>query len=657
MTETLALHTDDLANLEFISVIVPVHNSEKWLRRCLSSIAEACDANCEVVVVDDGSTDSSLTIAREFEDEDPRFIVVEQTNHGVAEARRYGLESSSGDSVIFFDSDDVMPLHAINDLRRVSTADSDIVVGNISWIDAQGKKTLSVTGEARTISGTEYAHCVMTGANDFYIIGKKFRRSLFDDCFWDTNPVYAGLFQRALLLALACKAGNVVIAPSAHTYIHVARPWSLSALIQLRPEGIERLWQTVTTLPLPKDDLAIWGLDLLYATLLNRGIPFESDLPVAAEIRALCRNMHLSDHHKKVLELISSKRKRTTWSRNNLREGLLTVAAPHMSFVVIAHNGVKRVHRTLNSIFNTGFRNIEIILVDDGSNTTASIEFNSMSVLYPRIKLIKNQERKGAHTARKQALAAVTGLAVMFVDPGDTVVPVGILEALNLIDTGADIAFMGTSYSSWTGLFGQDFDPTVNVPVHDVHRTTFDNFAAIGSATRAVHGAIIRTDHMIKSHMAGDDLEIKIDFKTLMLLEVLTEKAKVAATAIVGYRRMARNSGGSPLDLCRRQLCLGLDNVGSFRNKHMATGGRFNALSYGITVSLTHALSRILVNPITGKRKARKAVSAIMAMPEYTQFYSAVGSPQPTAETLLSRAADYLDVHRARITSGAITGY
>ncbi|WHX89893.1 glycosyltransferase family 2 protein [Peribacillus simplex] len=89
-----------------ISVIVPIYNVEKYLNRCLDSIINQTYRNLEIILINDGSTDNSYSIAKSYEELDSRIILLNQTNQGQAKARNEGLISCTGDYVLFVDSDD-----------------------------------------------------------------------------------------------------------------------------------------------------------------------------------------------------------------------------------------------------------------------------------------------------------------------------------------------------------------------------------------------------------------------------------------------------------------------------------------------------------------------------------------------------------------------
>ena len=89
-----------------ISVIIPVYNREKSLKKCLDSVMGQTYKNLEIILVDDGSKDSSGVICDEYAAGDSRIKVIHQQNAGVAAARNAGLAMATGDYIGWVDSDD-----------------------------------------------------------------------------------------------------------------------------------------------------------------------------------------------------------------------------------------------------------------------------------------------------------------------------------------------------------------------------------------------------------------------------------------------------------------------------------------------------------------------------------------------------------------------
>ena len=89
-----------------ISVIIPVYNTEKYLKECLDSIVNQTLKDIEIICVDDGSTDDSLSILQEYAKKDNRIMIIDQKNSGVSSARNSGLDKATGEYLAFVDPDD-----------------------------------------------------------------------------------------------------------------------------------------------------------------------------------------------------------------------------------------------------------------------------------------------------------------------------------------------------------------------------------------------------------------------------------------------------------------------------------------------------------------------------------------------------------------------
>ena len=89
-----------------VSVVVPVYNVEKYIKQCVESLISQSYEDIEIILVDDGSTDSSGIICDQYADIDDRIIVLHDKNGGLSEARRRGIEKASGEYIIIVDGDD-----------------------------------------------------------------------------------------------------------------------------------------------------------------------------------------------------------------------------------------------------------------------------------------------------------------------------------------------------------------------------------------------------------------------------------------------------------------------------------------------------------------------------------------------------------------------
>ncbi|PGT89048.1 glycosyltransferase family 2 protein [Bacillus sp. AFS040349] len=111
-----------------ISIIVPVFNSEEFLPSCLKSILSQSYTNIELILINDGSTDKSLSICQEFEEKDKRIRVINQENKGVSNARNVGIEIATGEYLVFIDSDDFLENNMVEKMYKSINSEIDMVI-------------------------------------------------------------------------------------------------------------------------------------------------------------------------------------------------------------------------------------------------------------------------------------------------------------------------------------------------------------------------------------------------------------------------------------------------------------------------------------------------------------------------------------------------
>ena len=110
-----------------VSVIIPVYNVEEYLRECLDSVVNQTLRDIEIICVDDGSTDSSLDILKEYAAKDNRFTILEQSNKGAGAARNKGLDIAKGEYLYFLDSDDYIDICCLEKLyNKITNENADI---------------------------------------------------------------------------------------------------------------------------------------------------------------------------------------------------------------------------------------------------------------------------------------------------------------------------------------------------------------------------------------------------------------------------------------------------------------------------------------------------------------------------------------------------
>ena len=119
---------------DLVSIVIPVYNTEKYISRCLESIINQSYNQLQIIVIDDGSTDGIMDIIKEFEKKDNRIMVISGENRGVSYARNKGLSYAEGEKIVFFDSDDIMDMYAIEKMYKAIQG-YDLVVGSFIEVD------------------------------------------------------------------------------------------------------------------------------------------------------------------------------------------------------------------------------------------------------------------------------------------------------------------------------------------------------------------------------------------------------------------------------------------------------------------------------------------------------------------------------------------
>ena len=127
-----------------ISVIIPVYNVEKYIHECIDSIIRQTYKNIEIICIDDGSSDKSYDILKEYASKDNRFILLQQENKGAGTARNKGLEIATGDFISFLDADDFFEHDLLElALNKLQESESDFVIYNSDQFNDKTKQFIN----------------------------------------------------------------------------------------------------------------------------------------------------------------------------------------------------------------------------------------------------------------------------------------------------------------------------------------------------------------------------------------------------------------------------------------------------------------------------------------------------------------------------------
>lgn len=166
-----------------LSVIVPVYNVEKYLKRCLESILVQSWNDYEIILVDDGSTDSSAQICDLYAEKYEMIRVIHKENKGLSDTRNRGIEKASGEYVYFPDSDDWLEPNTFSELSDViEELTYDIISFNREFVTSEEDKSISAKSRIQKLSGKQ-ALLEMLNQGDVtgFANDKIYRKKLFLD--------------------------------------------------------------------------------------------------------------------------------------------------------------------------------------------------------------------------------------------------------------------------------------------------------------------------------------------------------------------------------------------------------------------------------------------------------------------------------------------
>lgn len=175
----------EIDNMPFFSIIIPAYNAERFLPQTLDSVVNQLYEDFEVLIINDGSNDCTLSIAETYANKDERVIVIDKKNEGVSVARNAGLELAKGEYVLFVDADDTMTVEALAVLREaLQKRPVDIIRYEHQTIDDHGD---DLYPNYHMKTRRKYHHAVLSNAQFI-------QRILLDECF-----LWVHAFRRSLI--------------------------------------------------------------------------------------------------------------------------------------------------------------------------------------------------------------------------------------------------------------------------------------------------------------------------------------------------------------------------------------------------------------------------------------------------------------------------
>lgn len=255
-----------------VSVIIPVYNVEKYLRRCLDSVVNQTYKDIEVILVNDGSPDNSKEICEEYVAKYSNIQLINQKNAGLGTARNTGLQYITGNAVTFVDSDDWLELDAIEYyVASMKKSDADIVVTQMirkkEYFSNEGTNGTTIKEEVLNQEQFAKKYFKIDGNNiEYYACAKLYKREIAREVkypvglFAEDVPAAFGYIIRSQKIFYSTKV----------TYNYFFNDNSLTAKFTDKDFDLEKIWDLVV------EEAKVYGNEdyILYAKVNRYRIDF-----------------------------------------------------------------------------------------------------------------------------------------------------------------------------------------------------------------------------------------------------------------------------------------------------------------------------------------------------------------------------------------------
>lgn len=397
-----------------ISIIIPVYNVEPYLRQCLDSVLGQTFKNFEVLLVNDGSSDSSGDICREYVEKDSRFHYFEKENGGLSDARNYGIERAQGEYLTFIDSDDfVNEKHLENLFLASRLTNADITIGGFSrfengtfWLyqDRFSSDSLVSFTSAQAIQHLDSMFDVPF-LNFSIVCGKLFKRDLFKELRFQYGKYAEDQF---IIWKLYLKARSIYTF-NVESYVYRINNTGMSSVFSLKHlDYIDALEERIK---FTKD---IDGIDIglsfnMYRYVLKRNLDQLEEHQFLDEASQIRRKLELAEREEYPFLFEES------YSDMGGSEELISIIVP-------IYNVEKYLRMCLDSIEHQTYSNIEVLLINDGSPDSSGEICQEYVARDSRFRYFE-KENGGLSDARNYGIERSNGKYLTFIDSDDWVEP------------------------------------------------------------------------------------------------------------------------------------------------------------------------------------------------------------------------------------------
>lgn len=601
-----------------VSIIIPVYNLETLIKRSVDSVKAQTISDWELIMVNDGSGDSSGKVCDAIANTDPRIHVLHGKNAGAGAARKLGVSKAKGEWVLMLDGDDTLPPNALEQFLSRVTEDVDIVVGSVNRVTGEGGYPY-LKEQSRVMTGKDYIKALLNYETSVGPWAKLMRRSLFLNGQWIPHRRITHFEDLLMLVSVAGEARKVVIDNDLKVYNVIFRTDGLSHYMTMTFEGWYRMFNGISRFA-DEETAFFFKLHRLYDGCIANGVEFDYSNPEIQSIIKDARRYKLRGHDRLIYYMLHSKRLRRYVAKRH-KDVTQVSGAIKVSVVLSAYNEAKTIERAMRSVLQQSFRNIELIVVDDASTDNTLEVVRTIAAVDGRVKIIRHEENLGLSATRRSGWEMAIGDYVQFMDGSDTLNPLAIEQMYNKAQmSGAEIVVMGSQRSS--RLLG------VKIPFFTPSKALKEETTLTRDLLPVVLGRhgfsfsmwdklflrdlLKKVNPLAESNFHGEDL--------LTTIRIFNHKSELSYTDYVGYNW--KMGGGSTsmrydkrweadkelYDSCRMLL----------QELNLNDEIYFKSLANGLAEGFINIIAQSLANPFCSRKKLTEWVSNQLCDPVWS---------------------------------------
>lgn len=448
-----------------VSVIIPVYNTENYLKKCLDSVLAQTLKEIEIICVDDGSTDKSLDIVKRYQEIDNRFIILKQNNQFAGAARNNGLKIARGEYIAFLDADDFYVTNALEQLyEKAKRYKLDFIKGRFYYLNDKNNDIYESDYSKKNCVKSELTNRII----QFIEAPEQF--------IYIADVPWNGLYKRSFLRDNDIKFNNLrcvndhsffiecLLAKSkfmvTDVYVNYYRVGQNDSLIVKKAKYFNCQIESYNIVKklLQKYNVSEKYKQIILSRELNAIFGWYEKLKEDQKyynereklIYSFLKDYNESDVGYTFLQNFVYKeayyKLKNQLYRNYIQDKNIMV-----SIIVPVYNTQAYIEECLNSLICQTYKNIEIICVDDASKDNSANVLKEFSKKDNRIKLVFHSINKHQGGARNSGINIARGKYVWFVDSDDFIdnnaveILVNKMEELNDVDV---LCFNATAFSN-----------------------------------------------------------------------------------------------------------------------------------------------------------------------------------------------------------------